>query len=79
MSEPDEVRYNVSESADKIVLKTTLKRGTATRDEDKVSVKVKESDPKEAAEKLHATVMLVREMGTVGVVRDMRADEVNDE
>jgi len=40
-----DTRYTVSESADKIVLKTEVKRGTGTRDQDKIDVKVKGNDP----------------------------------
>jgi len=47
MTEPQK-RHNVQESADKIVLKTAIKRGTGTRDEDKIKVKVKGNDPEEA-------------------------------
>jgi len=40
---PGDIQHTVSESADKIVVKTKVKRGTGTRDEDKIDVKVKGS------------------------------------
>jgi len=51
-----EKQHTVSESADKIVLKTKVKRGTGTRDEDKIDVKVKGDNPDETAEKLAGTL-----------------------
>jgi len=47
-----ETRHTVSESADKIVLKTEVKRGTGTRDQDKIDVKVKGNDPGPTVDKL---------------------------
>jgi hypothetical protein len=49
-------RHTVSESADKIVLTTNVKRGTGTRDEDKLRVKVKGADPDGVAHKLRMTL-----------------------
>lgn len=67
--------HTVNESADKIVLKTKLKRGTGTRDEDRVEVKVKGNNPEETAEKLHETVLEVSENGTVDELRDTQPEE----
>jgi len=53
---PDKVRHNVSESADKITLKTKVVRGEGTRDQDKLDVKVKGNDPEETAARLKATL-----------------------
>lgn len=64
-----EKRHNVSESADKITLKTKIKRGTGTRDQDEINIKVKANDPQEAAEKLHETVVAVGSMNTVNALR----------
>jgi hypothetical protein len=77
MSDP-ETRHTVSESADKIVLKTKVKRGTGTRDEDRIEVKVKGDDPQQAAEKLHETVVAIGEQNTVNALRGTQPSE-NDE
>jgi len=61
--------HQVNESADKVVLTTKIKRGTGTRDEDRIKVKVKADDPEAAAEKLHATVVAVGKNGTVNALR----------
>lgn len=64
-----DVSHQVNESADKITLKTKVKRGTGTRDQDEINVKVKGDDPEAAAEKLHATVVAIGEQGTVNALR----------
>jgi len=51
-----EKQHTVSESADKIVVKTKVKRGTGTRDEDKIDVKVKGDNPTEVVEKVNETI-----------------------
>ena len=56
MSEPDEVRKNISESADKIRVETKVKRGSGTRDQDELKVKVKGNDPDDVVDKLNATI-----------------------
>ena len=60
--------HRVNESADKITLKTKIKRGTGTRDQDEINIKVKANDPEEAAEKLHATVVAVGGKDTVNAL-----------
>jgi len=67
--------HNVNESADKIVLKTKVKRGTGTRDEDRIEVKVKGDDPEEAAEKLHKTVVAIGDQNTVNALRGTHPSE----
>ena len=52
----DNTKHTVSESADKIQVNTELKRGSGTRDEDKVKVRVKGDDPDEVVAKLNATI-----------------------
>jgi len=64
-----EKNHNVNESADKITLKTKIKRGTGTRDQDEINIKVKADDPEEAAEKLHETVIAVGDKNTVNALR----------
>ena len=54
-------RRTISESADKITVTTNVKRGTGTRDEDKLRVKVKGDDPDDVVEKLNATVRQLAE------------------
>jgi len=77
MTEPEK-HHNVQESADKIVLKTTIKRGTGTRDEDKIKVKVKGNDPEEAAKKLHETVVAIGNQNTVNALRGTQPSDSND-
>jgi len=48
--------HHINESADKIVLKTKLTRGTGTRDQEKLDVKVKGSDPEEVVGKMNDTL-----------------------
>lgn len=67
--------HNVNESADKIVLNTKIKRGTGTRDQDEIKIKVKADDPQEAAEKLHATVLAVGDKNTVNALRGTQPSE----
>jgi hypothetical protein len=64
-----DTEHHVNESADKIVLKTKVKRGTGTRDEDRIEVKVKGDDPEQAAEKLHKTVVAIGDQNTVNALR----------
>lgn len=61
--------HHINESADKVVLKTKIKRGSGTRDQDEINVKVKASDPATAAEKLDATVSAILEHGTAETLR----------
>jgi len=68
-SEADETRHSISESADKIVLKTNVKRGTGTRDEDKINVKVKGDSPDDTAEKLADTLDALEEHGVAETLR----------
>jgi len=49
----NDAKHRISETADKIVLKTQVKRGQGTRDQDKLDVKVKGSDPAETAARLN--------------------------
>jgi len=52
----DHVQRNISESADKIRVETKVKRGSGTRDQDSIKVKVKGDDPVEVVESLNETV-----------------------
>jgi len=61
--------HQVNESADKVVLTTKIKRGSGTRDQDSIKVKVKAENPIQAAEKLDATVNAILEHGTAETLR----------
>lgn len=67
-------RHTVSESADKITLKTKLKRGTGTRDEDKFDAKVKGDDPDEVAERMADLMDALDEHDLVQTARDTRGN-----
>jgi len=67
--------HHVNESADKIVLKTSVKRGTGTRDQDKIDVKVKGDDPEVAARKLEATLAEMESLGVVEALRNTQPGE----
>jgi len=73
-----EKQHTVNESADKIVLKTKLKRGTGTRDEDRIEVKVKGNDPQETAQKLHNTVLAIQGEDTVNRLRETQARDADE-
>lgn len=75
---PDEVRHNISESADKIRLKTKIKRGSDTRDQDEIEVTVKGNDPEETADRLHQTVVEIGENGTHNALRGTQPDTADD-
>ena len=63
-------QHTVSESADKIVLKTNVKRGSGTRDQDKIDVKIKGSDPEDTAAKLAATLDALEAEGIASTLRE---------
>jgi len=69
MTDNTETRHTVSESADKIVLKTSLKRGSGTRDQDKIDVKCKGSDPDETAAQLAQTLAALEAKGVAQTLR----------
>lgn len=54
-------RHTVNESADKIRVETQVKRGSGTRDQDTIKVKVKGDDPDDVVQQLNATVENLRE------------------
>ena len=67
MSDP---QYTISESADKIVLKTNVKRGSGTRNQDKIDVKIKGSDPEDTAAKLAQTLDALEAEGIASTLRE---------
>ena len=72
MSDADEVRKNISESADKIRVETKVKRGSATRDQDELKVKIKGNDPDDVVAKLNATIANLHE--TADEMRDLKPE-----
>ena len=66
-------QHTVSESADKIVVKTKTTRGNGTRDQDKIDLKVKGDDPAEVVDKLNGT--LARLEDTSETLRSMQPGE----
>ena len=66
-------RRTISESADKITLKTKLTRGTGTRDQEKFDAKVKGDDPDAVAERMAELVEALDEHGLVETVRNTNA------
>ena len=67
-------RLNMSESVDKITLTTKVKRGSGTRDQDTVKVKVKGDDPDDAAAKLAATLDALEAEGVTDTLRKTQPD-----
>ena len=63
-------QHTVSESADKIVLKTNVKRGSGTRDQDKIDVKIKGSNPEDTAAKLAQTLDALEAEGIASTLRE---------
>ena len=70
----DNTTHHVNESADKITLKTNVKRGSGTRDQDKVTVKVKGSDPEDTAAKLAETLAELEEHGVTTTLRNTQPE-----
>lgn len=79
MDETTDTRHTVRESADKITLKTKVKRGTGTRDQDEVIVKVRGDDPTEAAEKLGLVLDRLADENITEALRETQPDEVADD
>jgi hypothetical protein len=70
--------HHIQESADKIVLKTSVKRGTGTRDQDKLDVKVKGDDPEQTVDKLNAVLDRIEDTGTATALRSTQPGEHNE-
>lgn len=67
-----EKTHNISESADKIRVQTKVKRGSGTRDQDEINVKVKGDTPSEVVEKLNETIEQLHE--TSETLREMQPE-----
>ncbi len=72
-----ETNHNVNESADKITLTTKVKRGTGTRDQDEIRLKVKGNEPEDTAAKLAQTLDALESQGVTDTLRNTQpeADE----
>ena len=70
-----DTRRTISESADKITLKTNVKRGSGTRDQDKLSVKIKGDDPDETAARMADTLAALESEGVSQFVRGIQPGE----
>lgn len=65
----------MNESADKIRVETKVKRGSSTRDQDEIKVKIKGDDAEEVVEKLNNTVELLQDTGNTLRALQPEADE----
>jgi len=74
----DNTQKRISESADKIVLKTEVKRGEGTRDQDKVNVKVKGNEPTPTADKLARVLDSLEELEVSNRLRETQPEEDNE-
>jgi len=73
MTDTTDTTHHINESADKITLKTNVKRGSGTRDQDKVTVKVKGDDPEGTAATTAATLAeTLAELDEHGVTTTLR-------
>ena len=69
-----EKTHTVNESADKIRLKAEVKRGNGTRDQDKVNLTIKGSDPEETANRLKVTLDALEANGVAQQLRDTQPE-----
>jgi len=67
--------HHINETADKVVLKTKLKRGTGTRDEDKLDCKVKGESPEEVAQQMRDLIDACEALGLSDHLRDVQPGE----
>ena len=65
----------MNESADKIRVETKVKRGSGTRDQDEIKVKIKGDDAEEVVEKLNKTVELLQDTGNTLRAMQPEVDE----
>ena len=75
MSDDHDTTHHVNESADKITLTTKVKRGTDTRDQDTVKVKIKGDDPIETVGRLNEVLQEMRTVDTYDKTRESRAGD----
>ena len=73
----DNTQHNLNESNDKLRLKTQLKRGSETRDQDTHDIKARGETPEEAAENLSEALKELEERGVFERARNIQP-EVED-
>lgn len=73
-----ETKHNLNESADKIRLKSQIKRGSGTRDQDTHDLKARGETPEEAAENLSETLKELEERDVFERIRDLQFDGGED-
>lgn len=66
--------HNLNESKDKIRLKTQLKRGEGTRDQDTHDIKVRGETPEEAAENLSKVIEELEDRDVFERARGIQGD-----
>lgn len=74
----NDTNYQVTESGDKIALKAQVKRGSATRDQDKIDVKVKGSDAAETASRLGDVLTELEANGIAGNLRSTQPSDTGE-
>jgi len=74
-----ETNHNLNESADKIRLKTQLKRGEGTRDQDTHDLKARGETPEEAAENLSDVISELEERDVFERARNIQPEVSDDE
>ena len=74
-----ETRKNLNESADKIRVNLSLKRGTGTRDQDSYDLKARGETPEEAAEAFSDTVAELEDRDVFERVRNLQPEAGTDE
>jgi len=67
--------HQINESADKIVLKTSIKRGSGTRDQDKYDLKIKGSDPQVVAQKMKELQISMESRELIKDTRNIQPDQ----
>jgi len=74
----DNTQHNLNESNDKIRLKTQLKRGSETRDQDTHDIKARGETPEEAAKNLSEALKELEDRDVFERARNIQP-EVDDE
>jgi len=75
----DDETHQVNESNEKIRLKTQLKRGTATRDQDTHDLKVRAETPEQAADELDTLLSELEDRSVFERVREIGNESDTDE
>jgi len=75
----DDTNHNLNESADKIRLKTQIKRGSGTRDQDTHDIKVRGETPEDAAENLSEVLGELHERDVFARARAIGNEEQADD